>query len=360
LGDEMQREETRKVKVGEFELGGNNRVWIQSMTNTFTKDVDSTVKQIKQLTDAGCDIVRVAVLDMVDARALGEIKKRITIPLVADIHFDYRLALEAIHQGVDKIRLNPGNIPKREHVEEVVKACKEKNIPIRIGVNSGSLPNRMAPTAENMVATAKHHIEILESMDFFDIALSLKATDMRLMIEANRLAAKTFPYPLHLGVTEAGTAFSGAIKSAMGIGILLAEGIGNTIRVSLTDNPVLEIQAAKEILKNLGLRDKVPNLISCPTCGRIQYDMIDIAKKVEQYLLKVSKNINVAIMGCAVNGPGEATHADIGIAGGKGEAILFRRGKIIKKIKESEVYDVLVEEINNFDDSIPTESSDQE
>ena len=356
----MQREETRKVKVGEFELGGNNRVWIQSMTNTFTKDVDSTVKQIKQLTDAGCDIVRVAVLDMVDARALGEIKKRITIPLVADIHFDYRLALEAIHQGVDKIRLNPGNIPKREHVEEVVKACKEKNIPIRIGVNSGSLPNRMAPTAENMVATAKHHIEILESMGFYDIALSLKATDMRLMIEANRLAAKTFPYPLHLGVTEAGTAFSGAIKSAMGIGILLAEGIGNTIRVSLTDNPVLEIQAAKEILKNLGLRDKVPNLISCPTCGRIQYDMIDIAKKVEQYLLKVNKNINVAIMGCAVNGPGEATHADIGIAGGKGEAILFRRGKIIKKIKESEVYDVLVEEINNFDDSIPTESSDQE
>jgi len=356
----MQREETRKVKVGEFELGGNNRVWIQSMTNTFTKDVDSTVKQIKQLTDAGCDIVRVAVLDMVDARALGEIKKRITIPLVADIHFDYRLALEAIRQGVDKIRLNPGNIPKREHVEEVVRACKEKNIPIRIGVNSGSLPNRMAPAAENMVATAKHHIEILESMDFFDIALSLKATDMRLMIEANRLAAKTFPYPLHLGVTEAGTAFSGAIKSAMGIGILLAEGIGNTIRVSLTDNPVLEIQAAKEILKNLGLRDKVPNLISCPTCGRIQYDMIDIAKKVEQYLLKVSKNINVAIMGCAVNGPGEATHADIGIAGGKGEAILFRRGKIIKKIKESEVYDVLVEEINNFDDSIPTESSDQE
>ncbi|HCB66006.1 MAG TPA: 4-hydroxy-3-methylbut-2-en-1-yl diphosphate synthase, partial [Acholeplasmataceae bacterium] len=287
-------------------------------------------------------------------------KKRITIPLVADIHFDYRLALEAIHQGVDKIRLNPGNIPKREHVEEVVRACKEKNIPIRIGVNSGSLPNRMAPTAENMVATAKHHIEILESMDFYDIALSLKATDMRLMIEANRLAAKTFPYPLHLGVTEAGTAFSGAIKSAMGIGILLAEGIGNTIRVSLTDNPVLEIQAAKEILKNLGLRDKVPNLISCPTCGRIQYDMIDIAKKVEQYLLKVNKNINVAIMGCAVNGPGEATHADIGIAGGKGEAILFRRGKIIKKIKESEVYDVLVEEINNFDDSIPTESSDQE
>lgn len=346
-----QREQSRPVKVGPYQLGGNQKVYIQSMTNTYTKDVEATVKQIKQLEDAGCEIIRVAVLDMVDAKSLGEIKKQISIPLVADIHFDYRLALEAINQGVDKIRLNPGNIPKREHVMEVVEACKAKNIPIRIGVNSGSLPNRMAPTAENMVATAKHHVEILESMGFYDIALSLKATDMNLMIEAYRLAAKTFPYPLHLGVTEAGTAFSGAIKSAMGIGILLAEGIGSTIRVSLTDNPILEIQAAKEILKNLGLKDKVPNLISCPTCGRIQYDMIDIAKRIEQYLLKVNKTINVAIMGCAVNGPGEATHADIGIAGGKGEAILFRRGKIIKKIKESEVYDVLVEEINNFDDT---------
>ena len=348
------REQSRQVQVGPYQLGGNNKVYIQSMTNTHTKDVEATVKQIKALEEAGCEIIRVAVLDMVDAKSLGEIKKQIKIPLVADIHFDYRLALEAIHQGVDKIRLNPGNIPKREHVMEVVEACKKKNIPIRIGVNSGSLPNRMAPTAENMVETARHHVEILESMGFYDIALSLKATDMKLMIEAYRLAAKTFPYPLHLGVTEAGTAFSGAIKSAMGIGILLAEGIGNTIRVSLTDNPVLEIQAAKEILKNLGLKDKVPNLISCPTCGRIQYDMIDIAKRIEEYLLKINKTINVAIMGCAVNGPGEASHADIGIAGGKGEAILFRRGKIIKKIKESEVYDVLVEEINNFDDSVQT------
>ncbi len=347
----ITRENTRPVHVGPYQLGGNSKVYIQSMTTTYTKDVEATVKQIKQLTDAGCEIVRVAVLDMVDAQSLGEIKKQISIPLVADIHFDYRLALEAIRQGVDKIRLNPGNIPKREHVMEVVQACQEKNIPIRIGVNSGSLPNRMAPTAENMVATAKHHVDILESMGFYDIVLSLKATDMKLMIEAYRLAAKTFPYPLHLGVTEAGTAFSGAIKSAMGIGILLAEGIGNTIRVSLTDNPVLEIQAAKEILKNLGLKDKVPNLISCPTCGRIQYDMIDIAKKIEQYLLKVNKNINVAIMGCAVNGPGEAMHADIGIAGGKGEAILFRKGKIIKKIKESEVYDTLVQEIDQYDDS---------
>jgi (E)-4-hydroxy-3-methylbut-2-enyl-diphosphate synthase len=345
-----QREKTRQTMVGPLEFGGNNKVYIQSMTTTYTKDVASTVDQIKKLTAAGCEIVRVAVLDMVDAKALGEIKKQIDIPLVADIHFDYRLALEAINQGVDKIRLNPGNIPKREHVELVVNACKEKKIPIRIGVNSGSLPNRMAPTAKNMVETAKHHVEILESLDFYDIALSLKATDMSLMVEAYRLAAKTFPYPLHLGVTEAGTAFSGAIKSAMGIGILLAEGIGNTIRVSLTDNPVLEIQAAKEILKNLGLKDKVPNLISCPTCGRIQYDMIDIAKKIEAYLLTINKTINVAIMGCAVNGPGEAKHADIGIAGGKGEAILFRKGEIIKKIKESEVYDVLIEEINNYQD----------
>ena len=348
----LQREKTRSIKIGPYTMGGNNKVYIQSMTNTYTKDVEATVKQIKILENAGCEIIRVAVLDMIDAQAIKEIKKQISIPIVADIHFDYRLALESIKSGADKIRLNPGNIPKREHVEEVVKACKEKNIPIRIGVNSGSLPGRAEPTPELMVETAKHHVEILESMDFYDIALSLKATDMNLMIETYRLAAKTFNYPLHLGVTEAGTAFSGGIKSAMGIGILLHEGIGNTIRVSLTDNPILEIQAAKEILKNLGLKDKVPNLISCPTCGRIQYDMIDIAKKIEAYLLKVNKTINVAIMGCAVNGPGEAKHADIGVAGGKGEALLFRKGKIIKKIKESEVYDELIKEIDDFDDSI--------
>lgn len=348
----LQREKTRSIKIGPYTMGGNNKVYIQSMTNTYTKDVDATVKQIHTLEKAGCEIIRVAVLDMVDAQAIKEIKKQINIPLVADIHFDYRLALESIKSGADKIRLNPGNIPKREHVEEVVKACKAKNIPIRIGVNSGSLPGRAEPTPELMVETARHHVEILESMDFYDIALSLKATDMNLMIEAYRLAAKTFNYPLHLGVTEAGTAFSGGIKSAMGIGILLHEGIGNTIRVSLTDNPILEIQAAKEILKNLGLKDKVPNLISCPTCGRIQYDMIDIAKRIEAYLLKVNKTINVAIMGCAVNGPGEAKHADIGVAGGKGEALLFRKGQIIKKIKESEVYDELIKEIDNFDDSV--------
>jgi len=345
----LQRENTRQFYVGDLAFGGNNKVYIQSMTTTYTKDVEATVKQITTLYEAGCEIVRVAVLDMEDAKALGAIKKQIKIPLVADIHFNYQLALEAIKQGVDKIRLNPGNLPKREQVEAVVKACKAKHIPIRIGVNSGSLPGRAEPTPELMVETAKKHIEILESMDFYDIAISLKATDMNLMVAANRLAAKTFNYPLHLGVTEAGTAFSGAIKSAMGIGMILADGIGNTIRVSLTDNPILEIQAAKEILKNLKLKDHVPNLISCPTCGRIQYDMIDIAKQIEQYLLKVNKSINVAIMGCAVNGPGEAKHADIGVAGGKGEAILFRKGKIIKKIKEADVYDELIKEIDAFE-----------
>lgn len=344
----MQRLTTRPIKVGNLIMGGNNHVYIQSMTTTYTKDVEATVKQIHQLEKAGCEIVRVAVLDKVDAAALGEIKRQIHIPLVADIHFDYKLALEAINQGVDKIRLNPGNIKDRSKVELVVNACKEKGIPIRIGVNSGSLPDGLEPTAENMIKVAKGHVEILESMNFFDIALSLKATDMNLMIETYRLAAKTFPYPLHLGVTEAGTAFSGAIKSAMGIGILLHEGIGNTIRVSLTDQPEIEIRAAKEILKNLNLRNDIPNLISCPTCGRIQYDMIDIAKRIETYLQGVNKHINVAIMGCKVNGPGEAKHADIGVAGGKGEAVIFKHGQIVKKIKEAEVYDELVKMIDEY------------
>ncbi len=345
----MQRLETRPIKIGNLIMGGNNHVYIQSMTTTYTKDVDATVDQILRLEKAGCEIVRVAVLDKVDAKALGEIKKRIHIPLVADIHFDYKLALEAIEQGVDKIRLNPGNIKDRSKVEMVVEACKAKKVPIRIGVNSGSLPDNLEPTAENMIKVAKGHVEILESMDFFDIALSLKATDMNLMIDTYRLAAKTFPYPLHLGVTEAGTAFSGAIKSAMGIGILLHEGIGNTIRVSLTDNPEIEIRAAKEILKNLNLRNDIPNLISCPTCGRIQYDMIDIAKRIETYLQGVNKKINVAIMGCKVNGPGEARHADIGVAGGKGEAVIFKHGQILKKIKEDEVYDELVKMIDEYE-----------
>ncbi len=283
-----------------------------------------------------------------DAAALGEIKRQIKIPLVADIHFDYKLAIEAVNQGVDKIRINPGNIGSMEKVQAVVDACKSKNIPIRIGVNSGSMMDGMDPTPENMVKAAKYHVDILESLGFYDIVLSLKATNIETMIEAYRLASVTFPYPLHLGVTEAGTAFGGSIKSAMALGILLYEGIGNTIRVSLTDTPEIEIRAAKEILNNLGLRDNTPNLISCPTCGRIQYDMIQIAKDIETYLTTVNKKITVAIMGCKVNGPGEAKHADIGVAGGKGEAVIFKKGEIVTKVKESEVYDTLTKMIDEF------------
>lgn len=344
----LKRHETKSVKVGNLAFGGNNKVYIQSMTNTQTYDVEATVAQIKRLEDAGCEIVRVAVLNKRDAAALGEIKRQIKIPLVADIHFDYKLAIEAVNQGVDKIRINPGNIGSMEKVQAVVNACKSKNIPIRIGVNSGSMMDGMDPTPENMVKAAKYHVDILESLGFYDIVLSLKATNIETMIEAYRLASVTFPYPLHLGVTEAGTAFGGSIKSAMALGILLYEGIGNTIRVSLTDTPEIEIRAAKEILNNLGLRDNTPNLISCPTCGRIQYDMIQIAKDIETYLTTVNKKITVAIMGCKVNGPGEAKHADIGVAGGKGEAVIFKKGEIVTKVKESEVYDTLTKMIDEF------------
>ncbi|NLN50714.1 MAG: flavodoxin-dependent (E)-4-hydroxy-3-methylbut-2-enyl-diphosphate synthase [Acholeplasmataceae bacterium] len=344
----MKRDQTRPVKVGNLIMGGNNHVYIQSMTNTKTSDVEATVNQIKRLEKAGCEIVRVAVLNQKDATVLDLIKQQIKIPLVADIHFNYRLALEAIKRGVDKIRLNPGNINDVAKVKEVVEACKAKQIPIRIGVNSGSMKDDLPPTPENMIKTAKYHVDILESLDFHDIVLSLKATDMNTMIEAYRLASQTFPYPLHLGVTEAGTAFSGSIKSAMGIGIVLHEGLGSTIRVSLTDVPELEIRAAKEILKNLNLISDVPTLISCPTCGRLQYDMVDIAKRLENYLLEVKKDITVAVMGCRVNGPGEAKHADIGVAGGKGEAVIFKKGKIITKVKEDQVYDVLTKMIDEF------------
>ena len=344
----LKRHETKSVKVGNLTFGGNNKVYIQSMTNTQTYDVEATVAQIKRLEDAGCEIVRVAVLNKRDAAALGEIKRQIKIPLVADIHFDYKLAIEAVNQGVDKIRINPGNIGSMEKVQAVVDACKSKNIPIRIGVNSGSMMDGMDPTPENMVKAAKYHVDILESLGFYDIVLSLKATNIETMIEAYRLASVTFPYPLHLGVTEAGTAFGGSIKSAMALGILLYEGIGNTIRVSLTDTPEIEIRAAKEILNNLGLRDNTPNLISCPTCGRIQYDMIQIAKDIETYLTTVNKKITVAVMGCKVNGPGEAKHADIGVAGGKGEAVIFKKGEIVTKVKESEVYDTLTKMIDEF------------
>ncbi len=346
----MLREETRSVQVGNLTIGGNNHVLIQSMCNTKTKNVEATIKQINALEQAGCELVRVAVFDKEDAYAIKEIKKGIHIPLVADIHFDYKLALIAIESGIDKVRINPGNIGSIEKVKAVVDACKEKYIPIRIGVNGGSLEKDILekygePTPEGMVESAMKHVKILEDLDFHDIVISLKSSNTMLTIKAYELASKTFPYPLHVGVTEAGTALGGTIKSALGIGTLLYEGIGNTIRVSLSDDPVEEIKVAKILLKELGLLKGVPTLVSCPTCGRIQYDLIPIAKEMEDFLKDIHLDITVAIMGCAVNGPGEARHADIGIAGGVGEGLLIKHGEIVKRVKQEDMVQTLKDEI---------------
>uniref|UniRef100_UPI003D777277 flavodoxin-dependent (E)-4-hydroxy-3-methylbut-2-enyl-diphosphate synthase n=1 Tax=Catenibacterium mitsuokai TaxID=100886 RepID=UPI003D777277 len=346
----MLREETRSVQVGNLTIGGNNHVVIQSMCNTKTKNVEATIKQINALEQAGCELVRVAVFDKEDAYAIKEIKKGIHIPLVADIHFDYRLALIAIESGIDKVRINPGNIGSTEKVKAVVDACKEKHIPIRIGVNGGSLEKEILekygePTPEGMIESAIKHVKILEDLDFHDIVISLKSSNTMLTIKAYELASKTFPYPLHVGVTEAGTALGGTIKSALGIGTLLYEGIGNTIRVSLSDDPVEEIKVAKILLKELGLLKGVPTLVSCPTCGRIQYDLIPIAKEMEDFLKDIHLDITVAIMGCAVNGPGEARHADIGIAGGVGEGLLIKHGEIVKRVKQEDMVQTLKDEI---------------
>lgn len=346
----MLREETRSVQVGNLTIGGNNHVVIQSMCNTKTKDVEATIKQINALQQAGCELVRVAVFDKEDAYAIKEIKKGIHIPLVADIHFDYKLALIAIESGIDKVRINPGNIGSIEKVKAVVDACKKKHIPIRIGVNGGSLEKDILekygePTPEGMVESAMKHVKILEDLDFHDIVISLKSSNTMLTIKAYELASKTFPYPLHVGVTEAGTALGGTIKSALGIGTLLYEGIGNTIRVSLSDDPVEEIKVAKILLKELGLLKGVPTLVSCPTCGRIQYDLIPIAKEMEDFLKDINLDITVAIMGCAVNGPGEARHADIGIAGGVGEGLLIKHGEIVKRVKQEDMVQTLKDEI---------------
>ena len=330
------RSNTRKIMVGNVQIGGQNKVIIQSMCNTKTKDVESTIAQILQLEEAGCEIVRVACLDIEDAKAI--IKEKINIPIVADIHFDYKIALEAIKSGVDKVRINPGNIGSEEKVKAVVDACREKNIPIRIGVNGGSLERDLLekyggkPTAKAMVESAKRHV-------------SLKASDLDLCIEAYEEAAKTFNYPLHIGITEAGTEFSGTIKSSIGLGVLLREGIGDTLRVSLSDDPIKEIKVAKEILKNCNLYHKSPTLIACPTCGRTRIDLIPMAKEVEEFLQGIEADITVAVMGCAVNGPGEASHADIGIAGGVEEGLLFKKGKIIKKVKQEDIVNVLKQEI---------------
>lgn len=344
----MLRDETRKMQVGNLEFGNNQKIYIQSMTTTKTSDINNTIKQILELEKAGCEIIRVAVLDIEDAKAIKEIKKNIHIPIVADIHFDYKLALEAIEAGADKIRLNPGNLEDQDKIKDIVLKCKEKHIPIRIGVNSGSMPKDLELSAKGMIEAAKRHIKILEDNDFHDIVLSLKSSDIKLMVEAYRLASQTFDYPLHIGLTEAGTEYGGLIKGSIAIGSLLLDGIGNTIRVSLSSNPLEEIKAAKQILASLHLIDNVPELTSCPTCGRIQYDMLPIAHEIENYLLTINKNIHVAIMGCAVNGPGEAKNADIGIAGGKGEALLFKKGQIVRKIKEKDIINELKKEIDEF------------
>ena len=346
----VTRENTRKIMAGNVQIGGQNKVVIQSMCNTKTKDVEATVKQILRLENAGCEIIRVACLDQEDAKAIKEIKKQIHIPIVADIHFDYRIALEAIEAGVDKIRINPENIGSKERVKMVVDSCKEKGIPIRIGVNGGSLEKELLkkygkPTAEAMVESAKRHVEILENLDFHDYAISLKASNLDLCISAYEKAAETFKCPLHLGITESGTEFSGTIKSSIGLGVLLRQGIGDTIRVSLSDDPVKEIKVAKEILKDCNLYNKVPTLIACPTCGRTQIDLIPIAIEVEEFFQTIEADITVAVMGCAVNGPGEASQADIGIAGGIKEGLLFKKGEIIRKVKQEEMVETLKGEI---------------
>lgn len=346
----FKRIDTRKIMVGNVQIGGKDEVIIQSMTNTKTKDVNNTVKQILDLENAGCQIIRVACLDIEDAKSIKQIKQQIHIPIVADIHFDYRIALQAIESGVDKIRINPGNIGDEERIKKVVDACKEHKIPIRIGVNGGSLEKDLLdengrPTAKAMVESAKRHVDILEKLDFYDICISLKASDLDLCIAAYEEASKTFDYPLHLGITEAGTAFSGTVKSSIGLGVLLRQGIGDTLRVSLSDNPVEEIKVAKEILKDCGLYKKSPKLVACPTCGRTQIDLIPIAKEVENFLQTIESDITVAVMGCAVNGPGEAKNADIGIAGGINEGLLFKKGEIIKKVKQDDIVQVLKDEI---------------
>ncbi len=346
----MERTKTRKVMVGNVQIGGQNKVVIQSMCNTKTKDIQATVNQILDLEKAGCEIIRVACLDMEDARAIKEIKEKIHIPIVADIHFDYRIALEAIKSGVDKVRINPGNIGNKDRVKAVVDKCKEKHIPIRIGVNAGSLEKDLLakygkPTAKAMVESAKKHIDILEELDFHDYLLSLKASDLDLCIEAYEEVAKTFDCPLHLGITESGTEFSGTIKSSIGLGYMLRQGIGDTIRVSLSDDPVKEIKVAKEILKDCKLFHKSPTLVACPTCGRTQIDLIPMAKQVEEFLQTIESDITVAVMGCAVNGPGEARSADIGIAGGIKEGLLFKKGEVVRKIPQEHIVEELKKEI---------------
>ncbi len=349
----IKRKETRQIHIGNVAIGGGAPISVQSMTNTKTTDTESTVAQINALQAAGCDIVRLAVPDMDAALNLGNIIKKVNVPLVADIHFDYRLALEAINQGISALRLNPGNIGGEEKVKAVVTEAKKNNIPIRIGVNAGSLDKKLLAkyggvTAEALVESAMEHVRILEAQDFHDMKISLKAHDVPLTLEAYQLMSETVDYPLHLGITEAGTARTGMIKSAVGIGALLAQGIGDTFRISLTGDPVVEVKVANEILKSLGMREYGPTLISCPTCGRTSIDLAGIADEVDRRLQGITKPISVAVMGCVVNGPGEAKGADVGIAGGNGEGLVFRKGEIIRKVKETELVEELFKEIDKI------------
>ncbi|DAA80913.1 MAG TPA: 4-hydroxy-3-methylbut-2-en-1-yl diphosphate synthase [Cyanobacteria bacterium UBA10660] len=347
----IKRRKSKEISIGNVKIGNNNPISVQSMCNTDTRDIEATTRQIKELADAGCELVRLAVLNKDAAEAIKELVKISPVPLIADIHFDYRLAIQCINNGISALRLNPGNIGKRENVEKVVTLAKQQNIPIRIGVNAGSLEkdllDKNIPLHEKMVESAMKHIQILEDLDFDKIKVSLKSSDVLTTIEAYRLMAQKVEYPLHLGVTEAGTLKGGLIKSSVGLGTLLAEGIGDTIRVSLTENPVEEVFAGYEILKSLKLRQRGVNFVSCPTCGRTQIDLIGLAKKVEARFKNLDKNITIATMGCVVNGPGEARHADFGIAGGINEGYVFKKGEIVARVPESELLDKLEEVINN-------------
>ena len=351
--DFIKRKQTKEITIGNVKIGGNNPIAIQSMCNTDTRNAKATIEQIKKLEEEGCEIVRVAVPDIEASEAIKEIKKGIKIPLVADIHFDYRLALKAMENGIDKIRINPGNIGNEERIKAVITLAKERNIPLRIGVNSGSLEKDILEkygkvTPKGLVESALRHVKIVEKYDYNNIVVSIKASSVPFSMETYSILSNEIDYPLHLGITEAGTVWSGAIKSAVGIGSILSMGIGDTIRVSLTGDPVEEVKTAKEILKSLGLRKFGIEFVSCPTCGRTEVDLISIANKVEQECKKINKNLKVAVMGCAVNGPGEAKGADIGIAGGKGYGLIFKKGEIIKKVPENELIPELLKLINEL------------
>lgn len=344
---------TKEVNIGKVTIGGEHPITVQSMTKTDTRDIQATIAQIKELEEADCEIIRLAVPDMEAADALKQIKAGVDIPLVADIHFDYRLALKAIENGVDKLRINPGNIGSRDRVVSVVQAAKAQKIPIRVGVNAGSLEKKLVEkygrhSPEALVQSAMHHVRILEELNFFNIVISLKSSDVITTIKSYRLMAKKRNYPLHLGVTEAGTKFRGVIKSAIGLGVLLEEGIGDTIRVSLTAHPVDEVDAGYEILKSLGLRKHGVEFVSCPMCGRCEIDLIGIAKKIERHVKKIDKPLKIAVMGCVVNGPGEAKDADIGLAGGKGVGLIFKKGEKYKKVTEDEMVEVFIDELDKI------------